>query len=278
MNVSQHLVPFMVTVTMIMIMLVIMDVLVKAVLTISVEDTTLTLLVVGYKAVLDELSGTVGMKIVRHVIALLLHVVAQLVEGRCRDHMALTVDLPSDGGVLGADLVASRSSGGGSSIVGQIRTIVAIDNHGPHHVRVEILLIVHDGKDLRLDADGVGNVLGLQGGNDVGGEVAEHPVVEGSLVLIDRATSAGGRVGPMDLVSLANLHALAMLPFIRLGELLVLAVVVVAAETGADLLLAKTARSRSRNVAVWAAPILVVLADGIMLGTKMPVDVDGAHG
>ena len=79
MNVSQHLVPFMVTVTMIMIMLVIM----KAVLTISVEDTTPTLLVVGYKAVLDELSGTVGMKIVRHVIALLLHVVAQLVEGRC---------------------------------------------------------------------------------------------------------------------------------------------------------------------------------------------------
>lgn len=83
MNVSQHLVPFMVTVTMIMIMLVIMDVLVKAVLTISVEDTTPTLLVVGYKAVLDELSGTVGMKIVRHVISLLLHVVAQLVEGRC---------------------------------------------------------------------------------------------------------------------------------------------------------------------------------------------------
>lgn len=59
-NVSQHLVPFMVTVAM-RIMLVIMDVLVKAVLTISVEDTTLTLLVVGYKAVLDELSGTVGM-------------------------------------------------------------------------------------------------------------------------------------------------------------------------------------------------------------------------
>ena len=83
MNVSQHLVPFMVTVIMTMIMLVIMDVLVKAVLTISVEDTTLTLLVVGYKAVLDELSGTMGMKIVRHVIALLLHVVAQLVEGRC---------------------------------------------------------------------------------------------------------------------------------------------------------------------------------------------------
>ena len=192
--------------------------------------------------------------------------------------MALAVDLPSDGCVLGADLVASRSSGGGSSIVGQIRTIVAIDNHGPHHVRVEILLIVHDSKDLCLDADGVGNVLGLQGGNDVGGEVAEHPVIKGSLVLIDRATSAGGRVGPMDLVSLANLHALAMLPFIRLGELLVLAVVVVAAETGADLLLAKTARSRSRNVAVWAVSILVVLADGIMLGTKMPVNVDGAHG
>ena len=76
--------------------------------------------VVGDEGVLDELAGAVGVEVVGHVVALLLHVVAELVEAGGADHVAAAVDLPGDGGVDGADLVVASGAGSGPGVVGDV--------------------------------------------------------------------------------------------------------------------------------------------------------------
>ena len=128
-----------------------------------------------------------------------------------------------------------------------------------------------------------GAVLCLEGMENLHGEVAEDAVVEGGLVLVDRAASAGGRVGPVHLVRLPDLHADAVLPVVGRGELDISAVVVAAAEPVPDL---DPGRENPRAlgpvrpgpVAVGPVPTLVELARGVVLGSQVPVHVHGAHG
>jgi len=67
-------------------------------------------MVVRRLRMVDQFTGAVRVDVHRHVVALAHHVSAHLVERRCRDEVALPIDLPSDGGVLGADRVVSASA------------------------------------------------------------------------------------------------------------------------------------------------------------------------
>ena len=115
-------------------------------------------LVVGGQLVGDELAGAVGVQIVGHVVALRLHVGAHLVEGRGGDEVALAVDLPRDGGVLGADLVVAAGAGGGAGVHGDVLAELAVDDHAAEEVGVVVGLVVDDGEDLGLDSDLGGGV------------------------------------------------------------------------------------------------------------------------
>ena len=72
------------------------------------------------------------------------------------------------------------------------------------------------------------------------------------------------------------------LPVVSLGELLVGGIVVAAPESVANLALGKITRALGPVgvclVSVGSITALVVLADTVVLTSKVPVDVDGAHG
>jgi len=110
-------------------------------------------LVIGDKLGVDKFSGSVGVKIVAHVAALRLHVSAQLVKGRGGDQVALAVDLPSERRVCRADFVVAAGSGGGSSVLGDFSSHFAVNDHSAHEVRVEVVFVVNNGKDLGLNTD-----------------------------------------------------------------------------------------------------------------------------
>ena len=154
-----------------------------------------------------------GVEVVGHVVALGLHVGAHLVEGRSRDHVALAIDLPGDGRVLGADLVVTAGTGGGAGVHGNVLAHLTIDDHATEEVGVVVVLVVDDGEDLSLDAD-------LSGGVGEDAIDAEDTVVEGGLVLVGSAAHVGGGVGPVDLVGLADAHADAVLPDVGVLNLL----------------------------------------------------------
>jgi len=223
------------------------------------------LVVVGGMFVGNKLSGTVRVQVAAHVVALGLHVGTHLVEGRGRDHVALAVDLPGNGSVRGADLVVSLVSGSGTGVLGNVLSHLAVDNHAAEEVGVVVALVVHNGKDLSLDAN-----LSRGTGQKVG--VAKDTIVERGLVLVGSSTSAESRVRPVNFVGLSDLHVDAVLPLVGLGELGVLLVVVLALET-------HTARFQGAFVGVGTTEIrvdavvdrsdtsLVVLSDGQVLGT-----------
>ena len=240
---------------------------------VSVE---LALLVVGNVLISDEDTRSVGVQIVGHIVTLLLHIVTELVEGRGTDQVALTIDLPSDRSVLGADFVVTASSGGGSSVVVDILSVLTVLDPSSDHIRVEVRFVVDNGEDLSLDTNSRGNILRSKSGEDIKRELAENTIVERSLVLVDFSAGTGSRVRPVDLVGLSNNHSLAVLPFVRSGELGVFFVVVVATESTTDFLFGEVAL-RSRGVSVRAASELVVLSNRVVLSTQMPVDIDGTH-
>mmetsp|Transcript_29982 Transcript_29982/g.87529 ORF Transcript_29982/g.87529 Transcript_29982/m.87529 type:complete len:419 (-) Transcript_29982:68-1324(-) len=227
-------------------------------------------LVVGGELVANEGAGAVGVEVVGHVVALGLHVGAHLVEGGGRDHVALAIDLPGDGGVLGADLVVAGGAGGGTGVHGNVTALLTVDDHAAEEVGVVVFLVVDDGEDLGLDAD-----LGGRVGEDA--VDAEDTVVEGGLVLVGGAAHAGGRVGPVDLVGLADAHADAVLPDVGGVELVLVDVVVAALVSLARFGLGQTTVAEAVVVVDGSGAELVVLASGVVLGAEMPVDVDGAH-
>lgn len=237
----------------------------------------LALLVVGNVLISNEDTRSVGVQIVGHIVTLLLHVVTELVEGRGTDQVALTIDLPSDRSVLGADFVVTASSGGGSSVVVDILSVLTVLDPSTHHIRVEVRFVVDNGEDLSLDTNSRGNILRSKSGEDIKRELAENTIVERSLVLVDFSAGTGGRVRPVNLIGLSNNHSLAVLPFVRSGELGVFFVVVVATESTTDILFGGEVALRSRGVSVRAASELVVLSNRVVLSTQMPVDIDGTH-
>ena len=208
-----------------------------------------------------------GVEVVGHVVALGLHVGAHLVEGGGGYHVALAIDLPGDGRVLGADLVVTAGTGG---VHGNVLAHLTINNHATEEVGVVVILVVDDGEDLSLDAD-------LSGGVGEDTINAEDTVVEGSLVLIGSAAHAGGGVGPVDLVGLADAHADAVLPDVGGVELVVVEAVVTALVSLASFGLGQTTVAKAVVVLDGSRAELVVLAGGVVLGAQMPVDVDGAH-
>ena len=240
------------------------------------------LLVVSDVLVSDQLTGSMGVQIVGHIVALLLHVVTKLVEGRGADQVALAIDLPGDRSVLGADFVVAACSGGGSSIVVDILSVLPINNPSSNQIGVEVRFVIDDGEDLALDTNGGSNVLGFKSLEGTLRKLAEDTVVERSLVLVNFPAGTRGRMRPVDLVGFSDDHSLAVLPVVFCGELGVLLVVVVATESSTDLLLGERAPVifgiRGSGVSLRAVPELVVLSDRVVLCAQMPVDVDGAHG
>ncbi len=245
--------------------------------------------VVGCQMVSDKLSGTVSVKVVGHIVALFHHIGAHLVEGRGRNEVALAVNLPSDGRVRRADGVVTAGSGSGSGIDGNINTHVhlGLDNHTLDEVWVVVVFVVDDDENLGVDTNVGGDVLGLEGQEGVHVKVAEDTIVERSLVLVGGSASTGGRVRPVDLVGLSDFHALVtVLPFVRLGEHLIFSIIEVALVTltglsgksAAFVDRSRTARGFFAQVTVIIiSRLAIVLTSTVVLGTQVPVDIDGAE-
>jgi hypothetical protein len=178
-----------------------------------------------------------GMQIISHIISLHLHVIAHLVKARGTDHVTLAINLPCDGCILRARLVAASCSCGGSCVDVIVLAHVLIYDHAANHVRVEVGFIIDDGEYLSMHPKGVRNILCGESHESFEGEVAENPVVERSLVLVDGATGSGGGVRPVHLVGLPNLHSLAVLPVVGCRELAISGIIVVAAEAILNLVL-----------------------------------------
>jgi len=180
--------------------------------------------VVGGKIVRNNFSGSVGVNVTAHVVTFVEHVFAKVVKSRSRKHVALPVDLPSDGSVLGANLVAFLWSGGGSGVLGNTRSHFSVNDHSTHEVGVEVVLVIDDDEDLSLDSNLCGSVHKEP-------SVAKDTVIERSLVLVDGTARSGSRMRPVNLVGLSNLHVGTVLPVVRSGELGVGLVVRIALES-----------------------------------------------
>jgi hypothetical protein len=134
--------------------------------------------VVRGKVVSNKWARSMGVQVIGHVIALGLHVSAQLVEGRSTDQVALAVNLPCDGGILRANFIVTRSTSGGSSVHGQVGTLLCINNHAANELAIIEVFVVNNGEDLSLDT----NLRRSVGDNSI---TAENTIVEGGLVLVN---------------------------------------------------------------------------------------------
>lgn len=90
---------------------------------------------------------------------------------------------------------------------------------------------------------------------------------------------------PVDLVGFSDDHSHAVLPFVFFGEFGVFVVVVVATVSTTHLCFGGERALegviffvRGSGVSLRALSELVVLSDRVVLGTQVPVDIDGAHG
>ena len=253
------------------------------------------------------LAGAVGVDVIRHVVSLVEHVLAHLVEGGGGDEVALAVDVPGDGAVRGADGVVAGGASGGASVSGDLLTHDAVgagtvvgDDHTAEQIGVVVVLVVDNDEDLRLDANLAGEGEGLD--NPVNraeaklalarvgllAEAAEDTVVEGELVLPLGVASTHLGVRPVDLVGLADDHVLAVLPVVVLlligGEVGVVRAPAaeVGGATGCSQELAASGLAgvvlRGGGAVLAAGAVFHgVLAVGGVLGAKMPVNVHGAH-
>mmetsp|Transcript_4127 Transcript_4127/g.6329 ORF Transcript_4127/g.6329 Transcript_4127/m.6329 type:complete len:263 (+) Transcript_4127:273-1061(+) len=193
--------------------------------------------------------------------------------------MALAVYLPCNGRVLRADCIIAASSRSRASVVGNVRSHCAINNHSSHEVRVIVSLVVHNREDLRLYTNIIGNVLGPKSDKSIHIEVAKDTVVKGSLVLVDSATGSSSRVRPVDLVSLTNFHIHAVLPFVINCEPGVIRIIMSA--------LVPQAGFPCKFAMIVIVVIIfsgfgtfsrfIVLAQGVVLGSKVPVNIHRAQ-
>ena len=198
--------------------------------------------------------------------------------------MALAVHVPGDGRVRGADIVTAGGACGGASVRLDVLAHGTFDDHTADEVVILVLIGigVDDGEHLGLDADLGGGAGELDVAVFVGAaiHVAEDAIVEGGLVLERSVAGTHVGVGPVDLVGLADLHVLAVLPIVLGGVDGVARVVVAAAKGG---LLGKFIASKKAAVGVAGVIVIgprargVELADGQVLGAEMPVHVDGAE-
>lgn len=153
----------------------------------------IVVLVVRGDRIRGDLAGAVRVEVIGHVVTLCLHVSAHLIERRGGDEMARAVHLPRDRGPTRANIVVSGRTGGGTGVVGDLLTLVAVDDHASHEVRKVVVLIVDDGEHLRLHANiFVEIVIADHSIERSTINVAKNPVVERSLVLVRRTARAHG--------------------------------------------------------------------------------------
>jgi len=197
--------------------------------------------------------------------------------------VALAVNLPSDGSIGGADVVVTSGASCRACVEGDIssHTHLGINNHTTDHVRVEVVFIIDNGKHLSMYSNSTGNVLLAECQESLHGKVAEDAIIEGSLVLVDRATRTSSRMGPVHLIGLTNFHSDTVLPLVFLGELLIFSIIVVTTESIADLTLGKSTCTlspiRRVSISIRTITVLIVLVDRVVLGTQVPVHVHRAH-
>mmetsp|Transcript_16265 Transcript_16265/g.26539 ORF Transcript_16265/g.26539 Transcript_16265/m.26539 type:complete len:287 (-) Transcript_16265:574-1434(-) len=214
-----------------------------------------------------------GDQVICEVVAIHLHFGAHQVKGAGRDELALAVDLPRDGRVRGADVVGTGRASGGAGVDSKVRAELAVDNHATHEVGAKVRLVVDHCEDLALDADVRSDLSRSEGVEGIQVEIAKHSIIEGILVLVRSAASAGGRVGPVNFVGLANLHTDAVLKVVLAGKHGFGFVVVMALKRAQ-----RSCRATVGNPVNLAnsLAVLVKLSKTIMFCAKMPVDVDGA--
>lgn len=108
-----------------------------------------------------QLTRAVCVQIIFHAIGLHVHLLAHPLEGRCRNHVALAVHLPGDGGEGRANLIVALRTGGRSGVDGQIDSFVTggIYDHPTEEVGVVVFFVVNHDKGLRLHSNIVGNIL-----------------------------------------------------------------------------------------------------------------------
>merc|ERR1719359_2284767 len=94
-------------------------------------------------------------------------------------------------------------------------------------IRVVVGVVIHDSEDLRLHTYLLKSVERIKREN---AGHAEDTIVERRLVLVGSAAGTSGRMRPMNLVSLSDVHFIAMLPIVLGGEFGVAAVILVALE------------------------------------------------
>mmetsp|Transcript_918 Transcript_918/g.1175 ORF Transcript_918/g.1175 Transcript_918/m.1175 type:complete len:311 (+) Transcript_918:35-967(+) len=233
-----------------------------------------TLAVVCSKLISNKHARAMSVQVITHVITLGLHIGTHFVKRRCRNHMALAVYLPCNGRVLRADCIIAASSRSRASVVGNVRSHCAINNHSSHEVRVIVSLVVHNCKDLRLYTNIIGNVLGPKSDKSIHIEVAKDTVVKGSLVLVDSATGSSSRVRPVNLVGLTNFHANAVLPLIGLCEHILILIIVSALESLTDF---TSKGAVCLFLSSGTCSHFVILTNREVLGSLMPVNIYGAQ-
>merc|ERR1719282_2073787 len=203
-----------------------------------------------------EYARAMGVEVRGHAVDLL-HDLAHGVERAGRDLVARAVDLPLH--VVGrADLVVVRRARGRARVLGDVRLRGDVD-HVLDEARLVVLarVVVDDDEDLALDA-------GLRGHAEAEEAAGHH------------AARRRVRVRPVDLVRVADVHVLAVLPFVFGGVhrvVLVVAARVLVAEVARRDVARELAAAERLDELVAA---LVERALVVVLGAQVPVDVGGA--
>lgn len=217
-------------------------------------------MIVGGVFVRDQFATAVRVQVFFHVVGLGLHVHAQLVKAAGADHVAFAIDLPGNGGEGGTYFIVARRASRRSSELGHVHTPDSVNDHALEQVGVIVLFIVHNGKYLRLDTNLA--CRGFQANHSV---CAKDTVIKRCLVLPRSSASPGGTVGPVDLVGLANLHVLAMLPLVLGGKLGIGHIVEAALEAFTGLVGQVVVRARAK---------LIILAHRIVFRAQVPVNLE----
>mmetsp|Transcript_11630 Transcript_11630/g.24896 ORF Transcript_11630/g.24896 Transcript_11630/m.24896 type:complete len:250 (-) Transcript_11630:349-1098(-) len=238
-------------------------------------------MVVGRIFMINKFTTSMGMQVITHVITLHLHVVAHLVKTRGTDHVALTIDLPSYGAVCRAHFVGARVTRGGTCVVGHILAHLSVHNHTADHIRIEVRVIIHNGKDLPMHSNSRSNVLRLEGRKGFHRKIAENTIVEGGLELVHCSTRSHSRVGPVHLICLTDFHSHTVLPFIRGSELGISLIVVVATESILHFTFRKSTFTvspvRTSHISMGSIAALIIFANRVMLCSQMPMHIHRAH-
>ena len=155
-------------------------------------------------------------QVTNHVITLNLRVVAHHDEARGTNLVTLTDNLPGNGAVNRAQIIAVRvaSDSGGTSVNGDIRShyMIFINGHNVHNARVEVRFVIDNSEYLSMDTDVVSNRLGSSAPENFQQKVAEGTIIKMTLLLVDSATCYKDRATSINFIHLSTLHSSTVCP------------------------------------------------------------------